>query len=154
MVQFFLSHPDLISQVRTRLGKCIDLERSIQKLHLGSAGPVDLVAIHNSLSEISKLGAELKAYAKLTRILVKKRGELFEKIVASLSFNQKILTICNGLIAEDALTSTRIVSSGVIGIYLFCLLQPSRRSIYKTRFSLISPSNPRRRIRRAGSHTC
>jgi DNA mismatch repair ATPase MutS len=118
MVQFFLSHPDLISQVRSRLGKCIDLERSIQKLYLGSAGPVDLVAIHNTMHEISQLGIELKAYAKLMRIALKKKGELFDKIVSLLSFNSKILEICKGLISDEALTSTRIVSSGVIGKYL------------------------------------
>jgi DNA mismatch repair ATPase MutS len=117
MVQFFLANPDLISLVRARLGKCIDLERSIQKLHLGSAGPVDLVAIHNTMSEISKLGIELKAYAKLTRIASKKKlGDLFDKIVSLLSFNSKILSICDGLISDEALTSTRIVSSGVIGM--------------------------------------
>lgn len=119
-VEYLLNHPDLINQIRSRLSQCADLERMVQKLHLGSAGPVDLVSMHNTLLEIQALQRELATYARLHKIANKKcldsRSEnIARDIISQLSFSSKILSVCQGLISEDAINSTKIVASGVIG---------------------------------------
>ncbi|EGG15249.1 mutS like protein [Cavenderia fasciculata] len=55
LLEYFHDNNDLVRETRRHLSRCHDLERCLQRVYIGKAGPRDLASIGSTLSSLSNL---------------------------------------------------------------------------------------------------
>lgn len=91
MVTFFIDNPDVRRYCRRALAKCLDMERSVQRLSIGRGGPKDLFDLAQTLKIIPYIQSAIKNFAN------------YQKDSIYTLPPQSLLTLVNGFHNHDTL---------------------------------------------------
>ncbi|KAF2073124.1 hypothetical protein CYY_005565 [Polysphondylium violaceum] len=112
MVEFFYNNTGLVYEIRKLLTKCLDLERCLQRVYIGKAGPKDLSAIGATLAFCCQISQSLSRVLRneksidpvLSQCLAKldesKYEELLDELSAALVDNPPFSTSDGGFIEK------------------------------------------------------
>ena len=134
LIAIFYADSYLTAKVSSSLSDCKDIERALQRIHLGSGAPSDLANIVHTLARSMSLkqciSEKMERMSSATDTASERERRSLHGLFQGLGDFDKIVSKLQGLISEEATTQNKISALGVIQKGASSLLD-TERNLYQ-----------------------